>query len=91
MFSSMLPISMALVQPKGEVKAIFATVPAPFTREPVRVRVLAVRYVTGHNNHARLIIDVVCPSAGDHLLPFSVDRSEVKHISVFMSWRDSND
>jgi hypothetical protein len=80
--STILPIVMQCLNPRGKVEAIYAYAPAPFTSEKIRVRVLDVRIVDLVNPHKVADVCALDP----HCLPFSVLPEQLTSISVFTTW-----
>jgi hypothetical protein len=80
--STIMPLVMHCLNPRGRVSDIYAYAPAPFTGERIRVRVESVRLVGLLDS--TLVADV-CALA-PHCLPFSVRIDQLTSISVFVTW-----
>ena len=82
--STIMPLVMHLLHPRGKVSGIFALAPVPFSSEKVRARINSVRYAGLGKSY--LVADVQVAGAP---LPFSVRVDQLSNISVFVTWETS--
>jgi hypothetical protein len=79
--STIMPLVMYCLHPRGKVSEIYAYAPAPFTRERLRVRIVG----AGHG-WIGTYADVVPVGASQYALSYRVRKDQLSSISVFVTW-----
>ena len=81
--STIMPIVMQCLNPRGKVSAIYAYAPAPFTREKVRVQVV---WAGSLGTPPRRYADVRPVGASENIPAYRVFVDQLTSITVFTTW-----